>query len=318
MSIECIVVDAGSRYGLHPTWTELRGIATFHLFEMDGHEAARLSQKYQHDNGIFVHPVALYSSDTDVDFHVCEHQALTSIFQSNAALLRQNDYKLREFQVTDAGHANARSIDSFFAGRAVHFLKLDAEGAEYEILHGAHEKLLTSILGVRSEVLFAPLFKDAPLFGAIHQVLLDHGFELVNLDYTGAGNKAGRFTLPGRYGKLMSSDAVWMVGNDRLFGARGGELTENVIRLALFLLLNSATDLAVDLLLRAVAQESVSFEDYRADPLFAALHRHVLLLFKSLLSLPMLAEEDITGAYERIFAREFPLMNRFYQDSMFQ
>ena len=40
MSLNISVVDAGARYGLHPTWAELRGIVNFHLFEMDNNEAA--------------------------------------------------------------------------------------------------------------------------------------------------------------------------------------------------------------------------------------------------------------------------------------
>ena len=64
--------------------------------------------------------------------------------------------------------------------------------------------------------------------------MLENGFDLLNLDYDGAGNKTGRFTLPGRYGKLLSSDAVWIVANDRLFAARGERLRGDVVRLALF------------------------------------------------------------------------------------
>jgi hypothetical protein len=225
---------------------------------------------------------------------------------------------LSAFAVTAERSTEARSLDSLFAGRDIHFLKLDVEGAEFELLKGAKNKLETSVLGVRSEVLFAPVYQGAPLFGDLHRVMLDSGFELLNFDYTGAGNKAGRFTLPGRYGKLLSSDAVWVVGNDRLFAGKGDRLVQDILRLALFMLMNGATDLGVDLLLRAVRSEGISFDPYRDDPLFVALHRKALLLFKSLLSLPMLQEGDITDAYKTIFGRDFPLMNQFYQSDLLQ
>lgn len=315
--LNCVVVDAGARYGLHPSWSELRGLAEFHLFEMDAEEAGRLEKKYANDPRIKVYPIALYSLDATLTFRVSEHQALNSVFQSNDDLLRSNDYMLRDFAVTAEKSTPARALDSLFSGRDVHFMKLDVEGAEYELLKGAREKLRTSVLGVRSEVLFAPIYQGAPLFGDLHRVMLDDGFELLNFDYTGAGNKAGRFTLPGRYGKLLSSDAVWIIGNDRLFAAKGDRLRDDIVRLALFLMLNGATDLAVDMMLRAVTREGVSFEFCREDPLFIALHRKSLLLFKSLLSLPMLEESDITGAYKSIFGRDFPLMNQFYQSDLF-
>lgn len=318
MSIKCVVIDAGARYGLHPSWAELRGLVEFHLFEMDAQEAERLQRKYRNDPRITVYPIALYSSDTTLRYRVSQHRALNSLLCSNDDLLRQNDYMLRDFAVTGERAAEARSVDSLFAGRDVHFLKLDVEGAEYELLQGAREKLRTSVLGVRSEVLFSPVYKEAALFGDLHREMLEAGLELLNFDYTGAGNKAGRFTLPGRYGKLLSSDAVWVVAYDRLFAAKGDRLAEDVVRLALFLMLNGATDLAVDLLTQAVTREGVSLAPYRDDPLFVALHRKVLLLFKSLLGLPMLQESDITKSYKTIFARDFPLMNEFYQSDIFQ
>ncbi len=313
MTLNCVVIDAGARYGLHPTWADLRGLVEFHLFEMDADEAGRLERKYQADPRIKVYPLALYSSDTTLTFRVSQHQALNSVFQSNDDLLRQNDYMVREFAATEERKTEARSINSLFAGRDVHFLKLDVEGAEYELLKGASKVMSTTMLGVRSEVLFAPIYEGAPLFGDLHRVLLDHGFELLNFDYVGAGSKAGRFTLPGRYGKLLSSDAVWVVGTDRLFAAKGERLLHDVVRFALFVMNNGATDLAIDTLLRAVTREGVSFASVKDDPLFQALHRKVLFLFKALLGLPMLQETDITSTYSTIFGLEFPLMNRFYE-----
>jgi FkbM family methyltransferase len=317
MSIDCSVIDAGARYGLHPTWAELRGLVDFHMFEMDGEEAARLERKYKSDTRIKIYPIALYSRDETLRFRVSEHQALNSVFASNQTLLEKNDYMLREFAVNQERAVEARSVDSLFKDVDIHFMKLDVEGAEFELLQGARHKLSDSVLGIRSEVLFAPIYEGAPLFGDLNHLLLAEGFELLNFDYTGAGNKSGRYTLPGRYGKLLSSDAVWIVGNDRLFAAKGERLPRDVIRMALFLMLNGATDLAVDILLRAKQREGVSFDAYQKDPLYLALHRKSLLLFKSLLGLPMFEERDITSAYEIIFGRRFPLMNEFYQSEIF-
>jgi len=318
MGIDTIVIDAGARYGLHPSWSDLRGLVEFHLFELDEEEAARLKLKYQNDTRITVHPIGLFNSDTELQLNVTAHRALNSVFSVDEKLLQRNDYFVRDFAIAGERRVPVRSIDSFFSGRDVHFLKLDTEGAEYEILKGAVGVLGSTVLGVRSEVLFAPIYKDAPLFGEIHRLMLDCGFELLNLDYTGAGNKAGRFTLPGRYGKLINSDAVWVVNNDRLFSRHSTRLLHDVVRFAVFLLNNGASDLAVDTLVRAVTQAGVSFAEIKDDPLFRALHKKMLLLFKSLLGLPMLLESEITSTYRTIFGADFPLMNKFYEDRLFE
>jgi len=315
--IDCVVVDGGARYGLHPTWADMRTIAHFHLFEMDVQEAERLRTKYQNDPLIAVYPFGLYRDDTILQYTVNEHRALNSLFSPHDELLKRNEYMLRAFTPIDVKEANVRSIDSMFQGKPIHFLKLDVEGAEYDVLSGGLIALRSSVLAVRAEVLFSPVYKGAAPFGDVHKLLLDEGFELLNLDYTGAGNKAGRFSLPGHYGKLISTDAVWVVNDDRLFTSNGNALRDDVIRMACFLINNGATDLAIEVLQRGVLTANISFDAVRKDPLFAYLHRKVLLLFKSLLDRPMWAESDIAAVYNQIFGLEFPALNRFYESEIF-
>jgi len=299
--LEITVIDAGARYGLHPTWAELRGSVNFHLFEMDAIEADRLGKKYENDKRIKIHPIALFSENKTLKYQAREHEALNSLYSANEKILGNNDYKKHEFSVTKETEVEARTIDSLFEDSEVHFMKLDVEGAEVEVLEGAKRKLDSSILGVRSEVLFAPVYDGAPLFGDIHQFLLSQGMELLNFDYTGAGNKYGRFSLPNKFGKLISTDAVWVITSDRLFSEKGTELEKNVIRLTIFMMLNGATDLAVELLERAITREGLSFDNYSEDPLFLFLHRKVILLLKSLLDFPMI-DDHIFITYIRLFS----------------
>jgi FkbM family methyltransferase len=315
--IDCVVVDGGARYGLHPTWADLRTIAQFHLFEMDAQEAERLQSKYKHEPMIAVYPLGLYREDTELTFTVNEHRALNSLFSVNDEMLKQNDYMLKAFTPVETKRVNVRSIDSFFQGKPIHFLKLDVEGAEYDVLCGAFGALRSSVLAVRAEVVFTPVYKYAAAFGDVHKLLVDNGYELLNFDYCGAGNKGGRFSLPGRYGKLISTDAVWTVNNERLFSTSGNTLRDDVVRMACFLLNNGATDLAVELLQQAISARTVSFSELQNDPLFKYMHRKILLLFKSLLERPMWLESDVTSVYQQIFNSEFPTLNRFYESEMF-
>jgi FkbM family methyltransferase len=316
-NIDCVVVDGGARYGLHPTWADLRTIAQFHLFEMDVQEAERLRSKYKDDPTIAVYPLGLYREDTELTFTVNEHRALNSLFSVDDEMLKRNDYMLKAFTPVETKKVNVRSIDSFFPGKPIHFLKLDVEGAEYDVLCGAFDALRSSVLAVRAEVVFAPVYKDAAAFGDVHKLLVEKGFELLNFDYCGAGNKGGRFSLPGRYGKLISTDAVWIVNNERLFSTSGNALRDDVVRMACFLLNNGATDLAVEILQQAVSAKNISFDDMQKDPLFNYLHRKVLLLFKSLLERPMWSENDIIAVYRQIFNSAFPTLNRFNESEMF-
>ena len=116
--IDCVVVDGGARYGLHPTWTDLRGIAELHLFEMDVQEAERLRSKYKDDPTIAVYPMGLYREDTEVTFTVNEHRALNSLFSVDNEMLKRNHYMLKEFTPVETKSAKVRSID-FFSGESL-------------------------------------------------------------------------------------------------------------------------------------------------------------------------------------------------------
>ena len=170
MSIDCVVVDAGARYGLHPTWAELHALVQFHLFEIDHDEAKRLERKYVEYENIKIYPLALYSRDGTLKYFVSAHQGLNSVFTSNNALLRQHDYMLQEFAVAGERIVEARTIDSLFETKPVHFIKLDVEGAEFDVLHGAKQQLQTNLLGIRSEVLFAPIYNGASQFGDLNKL----------------------------------------------------------------------------------------------------------------------------------------------------
>lgn len=62
----------------------------------------------------------------------------------------------------------------------VHFLKLDVQGGELDVLKGA-VVLLKNVLVIHAEVEFYPMYRDQPLFGDVSSFLFEHGFELFDL-----------------------------------------------------------------------------------------------------------------------------------------
>lgn len=312
-----VVLDAGSRYGLHPTWAELRGIAEFHLFEMDTIEAERLSKKYARDDLITVHPIALHSHATTLTYSVMTHRALNSLHAPNRSLLDDRSYMIDEFAEHVQHEAQAKPVDDVFPDGGVHYFKLDVEGAEADVLAGAERTLSKDVLGVRSEVQFAEVFSGTALFGDLDRFMVERGFALLNLDYTGAGNVSGRFASPGRYGQLMTSDAVWVLPSSKCLESSGAELRNTVVRQAIFLMQNNAKDLAVELLLDARQQSKVEILGSDPGAVERFLHRKVALHMKSLIDLPMFTTAEIAEAYEAIFDVEFPRLNNFFESDMF-
>ena len=79
-----------------------------------------------------------------------------------------------------------------------HFLSLDVQGAEYDILEGASKALKGDLLGVISEVEFSELYDGQKLFTDQYTFLKKHQFrlfELYNSEYWYSGNILGEGAL---------------------------------------------------------------------------------------------------------------------------
>ena len=181
------------------------------------------------------------------------------MFDNNTDFIQENRYFVSESAYGVEDETEAWPVDLLFESEDVHFMKIDTEGTELEVLKGAESKLNSTILGVRAEVNFEEIYKDGALFGEIHDFMRKQNFELVNLTYDGRGHPVSEFTLPHRYGKLIATDAVWIKRMEFILKGSKENVAESAILLALFLLYNDASDLALDLLLRAVQEKEVSF-----------------------------------------------------------
>lgn len=60
-----------------------------------------------------------------------------------------------------------------------HFLKIDAQGAEYEILKGAEDFLIGTCVGIQAELFVLPVFKDIKLLPEVVGYLRSLEFDLV-------------------------------------------------------------------------------------------------------------------------------------------
>jgi hypothetical protein len=62
-----------------------------------------------------------------------------------------------------------------------HFMKIDIQGAELEVFQSGPKLVGESLLAIRTEVEFAPLYKNQPLFADIDADLRARGYKLVGL-----------------------------------------------------------------------------------------------------------------------------------------
>jgi FkbM family methyltransferase len=86
------------------------------------------------------------------------------------------------FAVTSTTQIELTTIDALFADKApFDFVKIDVQGAEYEVLTGGCQTFSVAT-GINLEAQLTPLYSDQALFPAIHDRMSSMGFHLINLE----------------------------------------------------------------------------------------------------------------------------------------
>jgi FkbM family methyltransferase len=181
-------------------------------FEPDPDECRRLTERHRAPHRFF--PVALGSR--------CERRILyrtpvphySSLFPPDAATLDPCWERDLGFFPAAEMETTLADLDTFLPSQgiaAAHFMQIDTQGGELEVLEGAHHFLRSSVLGVRVEVFLNPLYTGQPLFDDIERYLQTRGFQLFAL--TDIPYRLHRRTLPpGRAGKgqPVALDALYL------------------------------------------------------------------------------------------------------------
>lgn len=265
------VIDAGARYGIHPSWNNFKGDIMYYAFEPDKEEAQRLA-KLNKDKNYHMIDKALAKETGERDFFITKHKGYCSLLELDQNNEWFKKYRPGEGKVVKKTKVKTISIDEFVTEKKTQldFLKVDTEGTELEVLEGASNQLENSIMGIRCNVDFQPNFKGQALFSDIHNYLLKKGFFLLNLDYFGYGVPRNTlFRKPDplsqenlRYGTIIGTDAVWLKDYDEKFEqtkTNSENAAYTTLKYSYFCLLNNAPDVGIDVLLDFIKNKKGKF-----------------------------------------------------------
>ncbi len=309
------MIDAGARYGLHPTWSDYKAPLVYCCFEPDPQEAERLEKKYREaGDRVRVECCALAEKPQMAEFHRLRHHAASGFYRPAEDSIWYNIERPDEGEVLETFQVSCTTIDIYCenANLKANFLKLDTEGSELRILEGAEGQLRQSVLGVRSEISFDASYEGQALFPEIHRYLLDLGFFLVNLDYDGRGVRRSDFVDEKRYGTLLDSDGVWVKRPEQVLEDAIGK-PEIVLKFAAFCFANHAPDLGLDTLLQFERQQSEDYWALRDARLFEHLAIVVEDHFYQIRNLPGRGLNLSGPIYERLFGRSISRMHEYYE-----
>jgi FkbM family methyltransferase len=181
---ELVYADVGARGGPPSNWLRLTNQIDYICFEPDPVEAESLKRFFasrKEFKGLVI-TTALGSHKGSVNLNLTRLPAASSVLQPNHNLLR--DFEIgslleveRQIEVAiDTLDSQLQSVS-----KSCDFLKIDAQGYELEILHGAGRALLHT-RGCELEVSFIEIYQNQPLFADIDSYMRSQGFFLADLE----------------------------------------------------------------------------------------------------------------------------------------
>jgi len=315
------VLDAGGRYGIHPTWKKYKAKISYFMFEPDKVEAERLKNKYKiKKDEITVINKALSNKERKLNLSLFKNRAMSSSTKRKPiSPFFLNEEREGEVEIDNIIEVDAITVDSYCKNNdlKLDFMKLDTEGTEYEILEGAINQIKGSLLGVRSEVNFDYVFEGKPLFGKLNELMLDNDYYLLNLDYTGKGDYQNKFVgVAGRYGILISTDAVWLKRFENLFDnliGSNNSIEEQIFKYSAFCFNNYASDIAIHVMLKGRREYGLSYNKIKGSSLYEYVDIETHRLFYNLKWQPGQSLNDNYKIYKEIFDNEMLKTNQYME-----
>ncbi|NGX63592.1 MAG: hypothetical protein KR126chlam6_01004, partial [Candidatus Anoxychlamydiales bacterium] len=169
------LIDVGATGGMDGSWNEIKKNCHYITFDPDP-RAQIISSYAKHTN----YNYALWSEKKDnLPFYLTKYPEASTLFQLNKTTLSSflNSECHEQIKISKI---NANSIENSL-NDPFDFIKVDAEGADLEILKGAEKFLKDSCLGIEVEVSFINRHKNAPYFSETDSYIRNLDFVLMDL-----------------------------------------------------------------------------------------------------------------------------------------
>jgi FkbM family methyltransferase len=186
------IVDVGANHG---RWTEsaLTCVTpeTAVLLEPEPNAFRTLTSKFSEGSDVRLHNTVAGETAGVIDFHVTTSDDLSSVLSPNESLTQTLE---EPSSVQATIERDVRPLDSILDGLPeISFLKIDVQGFELPVLHGAKETLQkTRFLLV--EMNYFTKYEGGSDFTAVHRHLTEAGFQLRDLSEPAVVNGRATFS----------------------------------------------------------------------------------------------------------------------------
>ena len=206
-----VIADVGSTGGLSFLWNEINNYILCYSFDPDKRADEKSNENVEN------HATALWSSNTEKTLYLTKFPDASSLYAPNQKILDS-------FLNADAHHVekkvliNTKTIDGICKKKKLpDFIKIDAEGADLEILKGAKTSLNKNCIGIQIEVQFIERNTGSPLFSEVDGFLRNAGYWIMDLKKESWIRDNSFYNVTSKP-QLIWGDAVYMLTKDEIVG----------------------------------------------------------------------------------------------------
>jgi len=174
---EVCLLDIGAAGEVETRWKPFVQFLNYVGVEPDERSRNTLLNSKNEFRSYQILPYALAAKNQTLNFNLCRKPQVSSLYEPNTEFLSRF-LDVERFDIVEKISTDCVSLDSVDVPN-VDFLKIDIQGAEYDVLEGA-TSCISSALGLELEVEFIELYKDQPLFGDVCKTLSQHDFEFID------------------------------------------------------------------------------------------------------------------------------------------
>mgnify|MGYP005992783131 CR=1 FL=1 len=240
------IADVGSTGGIDSRWLSLDKILKIYTFDPDPRAKKKYSQNIQNFN------IGLWSSKKKLPLYLTHFPDASSVFKPNKNLL-DVFINSADHDVVKKKIINVNQLDVLLdKNKYPDFIKVDAEGADFEILLGAKKILKSSCMGLQVEAQFIERNTGSRIFSDINDLLVNNGFIMYSLEKESWLRK-NKFSSIDSKLQVIWADVTYLISIDelvkRLKNSPPDEKRKSLSKLLLICLAYKFYDYGVDLLI---------------------------------------------------------------------
>lgn len=254
-----ICVKCGARGDNHHQLVDSINSACFIGFEPDKKECQTLNNSTPKNYKYF--PLAVSDKKGKKKLYVTNNPSCSSLLHPNYAFINKFMDCAYQLQVRKTEILNTVSLDEYLPKESINhidLLELDTQGSDFDILRGAQSLVKQSILAIKTEVFFSPMYQNQFFFADTDKYLRTFGFMFFDISRIHYRRQNFPRNLQTK-GQIIWGDALYLKDYQKILGQN---MKKKLLKLALIATYYGFYDYALEIMNSLLEQKTIKLNPH--------------------------------------------------------